>query len=132
MPDNKAVEGRHWTLDFSGCRCPPALLTCRQTLENLCRRACAEAGMCVVGSLFHQFDPVGVTGVVLLSESHLSVHTWPEEGFVALDVYVCNHHKDNTAKGERLVERMKTLFRPARTEVNMLARRSLPVAAGEA
>ncbi len=119
------VRGQHWTLDFSGCACAPELLTARQQLEDLCACACREAGLSIVGSLFHQFDPVGVTGVILLAESHLSVHTWPDQRFVALDVYVCNHLNDNTAKGAALVERMRQLFLPAHSDCNQLSRRSI-------
>lgn len=124
-PTPPEVRGQHWTLDFSGCACPPELLTARQQLEDLCASACREVGLSIVGSLFHQFDPVGVTGVVLLAESHLSVHTWPDQRFVALDVYVCNHLNDNTAKGAALVERMRQLFQPAHSNCNQLSRRSI-------
>ena len=93
------VDGRHWLLDFSGCRCASPLLADRATLEAACLDACNAAGLAVVGSRFHQFVPHGVTGVVLLAESHLSVHTWPDEHFAAVDVYVCNHAEDNGSKG---------------------------------
>lgn len=53
-------------------------------------RACAElAGTKVVGSLMHTFTPQGVTGVLLLEESHVSIHTWPEQGYAAVDFYTC-------------------------------------------
>lgn len=122
---NTAVSGQHWTLDLSGCACPARLLRERNYLEEVCRAACHSVGLNVVGSLFHQFEPVGVTGVVLLAESHLSVHTWPDQGFVALDVYVCNHLNDNTAKGAALVGRMRELFQPTHSDDNQLSRRSI-------
>ena len=48
-----------------------------------------EAGSTIVASVFHPFTPQGVTGVVVLEESHLSIHTWPEHGYVAVDFYTC-------------------------------------------
>ena len=66
-----------------------------------------DAGLTIVGDSFHQFAPQGVTGTVLLAESHLAIHTWPEHGFVTVDVYVCNLATDNTAKAERAVPRAR-------------------------
>jgi S-adenosylmethionine decarboxylase len=120
------VRGHHWTLDLSGCACAPELLTRRDHLEAFSRQACLDAGLQVVGCLFHQFVPAGVTGIVLLAESHLSIHTWPDQRFVALDVYVCNHLNDNTAKGLALVTRMRQAFCPAQSEQNELPRGSIP------
>jgi S-adenosylmethionine decarboxylase proenzyme len=53
-------------------------------------RAAAEAiGAAIVGDTFHRFSPQGVSGSVVIAESHLSVHTWPETGYVAIDIYTC-------------------------------------------
>ena len=119
------VDGRHWLLDFSGCRCAAPLLADRATLEATCLDACNAAGLSVVGSRFHQFVPHGVTGVVLLAESHLAVHTWPDERFAAVDVYVCNHAEDNGSKGERLSHAMASLFQADAVDERVLRRRSV-------
>ena len=58
----------------------------------------------------------GITGVVLLAESHLAVHTWPELEAATLDVYVCNLGADNSARAERLMESLLAAFAPARVE----------------
>ncbi|MBS4099574.1 MAG: adenosylmethionine decarboxylase [Sulfuricella sp.] len=74
----------------------------------------AEAGLVAVGECFHQFgEGGGVTGVVVLAESHLSVHTWPEKRFVTLDVFVCNLNCDNRAKARQLFAALVALFQPA-------------------
>jgi hypothetical protein len=66
----------------------------------------AGSGLTPVGELFHRFEPGGgVTGVVLLAESHLAVHTWPELGAVTMDVYVCNFSGDNGAAPEAAARR---------------------------
>ena len=80
-------------------------------LRVLCLDAVARAGLSAVGELFHRFVPAahgrgapsGITGVVLLAESHLAVHTWPELEAATLDVYVCNLGTDNSARAEALM-----------------------------
>lgn len=51
--------------------------------------AAVESGATVIGTQFHQFSPSGITGFLLLAESHLSVHTWPEEGLATVDIFTC-------------------------------------------
>ena len=58
-------------------------------LEALMRQAVAAAGATVVECLLHRFSPQGVSGVVVVEESHLSIHTWPESGYAAVDFYTC-------------------------------------------
>ena len=63
---------------------------------NLIRQALLEAARAanstVLGDYFHKFYPQGVTGVVVVAESHLSIHTWPEYGFAAVDIFTCGEH----------------------------------------
>lgn len=74
--------------DLSGVA--PALLADSQRLEALLRDAAAAAGATILHSHFHAFGPgQGVTGVVLLAESHISIHTWPEQQFAAADIFMC-------------------------------------------
>jgi S-adenosylmethionine decarboxylase len=92
-------------------------------LRDLCLAAVAGAGLQAVGELFHPFPaPGGVTGVVLLAESHLAVHTWPELGAVTLDVYVCNLGGDNGGRAEALLRTLELAFAPARTEHHCVQR----------
>lgn len=110
----------HLTGDLSGCRCAPALLTDAAALEACCISAVAAAGLAQVNRLFHSFAPgpggiaagSGVTGVVLLAESHLAVHTWPEIKGVTLDVYVCNHGSDNSTRARALFDALVAAFDP--------------------
>ena len=74
--------------------------------------------------------PAGITGVVLLAESHLAVHTWPELGAVTLDVYVCNFGADNSAKAEGLMQALLAAWQPASVDRQRLQRgRGLPPSA---
>jgi S-adenosylmethionine decarboxylase proenzyme len=105
------MQGLHLTADLRGCA--PALPPMREpdALRQLCLAAVAAAGLQAVGELFHRFPGAGgVTGVVLLAESHLAVHTWPELGGVTLDVYVCNLHGDNSARAEALLATLEAAF----------------------
>ncbi|HET9976675.1 MAG TPA: adenosylmethionine decarboxylase [Burkholderiaceae bacterium] len=121
------MQGLHLTADLRGCAGPPALLTDTAALRSLCLAAVAEAELVVVGQLFHAFDPhaerqSGVTGVVLLAESHLAVHTWPEIGGATIDAYVCNFSADNSARAERLMQRLVRAFAPAQVQRQRLER----------
>jgi spermidine synthase/S-adenosylmethionine decarboxylase len=73
----------------------------------------------VVAEAFHGFGtpaaPAGATGAVVLAESHLAVHTWPELGSVTVDIYVCNFSQDNRAAAEAAFACLERTFRPGRT-----------------
>ncbi|SFM95594.1 S-adenosylmethionine decarboxylase [Formivibrio citricus] len=120
---SSGVPGLHLMGDLHGCACPVATLCDRDGLLQACTRLVEEAGLTVVGNCFHQFgEGGGVTGVVVLAESHLSVHTWPESGFVTLDVYVCNYSGDNRAKAEKLFAGLAALFDAATSNVRRVER----------
>ena len=87
------------------------------TWETRLPDACRAAGATVLGARFHQFEPEGVTGIVLLAESHASVHTWPEAGLVTLDVFTCGA-LDTAA----IVEAVRRWLGPARELVTTVAR----------
>jgi S-adenosylmethionine decarboxylase len=107
------LPGLHLIGDLYGCRCDYRHMIDRESIEKLCLRLVEEAGLTSVGSLFHGFgDNGGVTGMVVLAESHLSLHTWPEECYVTVDVYVCNYTTDNRAKARRLFDALVAAFKP--------------------
>ena len=120
------MQGLHLTADLRGVDPGLALMTDTERLGALCREAVAAAGLSGVAELMHRFGPAdgqsGITGVVLLAESHLAVHTWPELGAVTLDVYVCNYGGDNSAKAERLLDALVVAFRPTDVRRNRLQR----------
>ena len=119
--------GLHLTADLHGCSLSTLAMTDLQALRALCLGAVAVAGLTQVGELFHRFaqisdEPQGITGVVLLAESHVAVHTWPERGAVTLDVYVCNFEADNSARAEVLLGALLQGFAPARVQRHALQR----------
>ena len=80
--------GTHALLDLYDC--DAALLADAPALQALLQRAADVAGATTLAAHFHPFgEGMGVTGVLLLAESHISIHTWPEHGFAALDVFLC-------------------------------------------
>jgi S-adenosylmethionine decarboxylase proenzyme len=108
-----ATQGTHLLCEWYDCDFSASALHKASTLRLLCRKATVESGLNIVGDVFHQFQPQGVTGTVLLAESHLAIHTWPEEKFVTVDVYVCNYMEDNTQKALKLYATLKAYFKPA-------------------
>jgi len=89
---NKQIKGGHYILDFFGCD-KDQLDSVKFWQESLTKSADA-AGMEILHSHFHQFNPHGITGFLLLSTSHISMHTWPEFNYVACDVFSCSDDKD--------------------------------------
>jgi S-adenosylmethionine decarboxylase len=79
--------GRQVTVDFFDCE--KLLLNDTNRIEELLIGAAKASKATVVKSLFHKFNPYGVSGVVVISESHLAIHTWPEYGFASVDIFTC-------------------------------------------
>jgi S-adenosylmethionine decarboxylase len=125
------MQGLHLTADLRGCPAGQPAMTTPEALRELCVAAVHDAGLLPVGECFHGFppengEPRGVTGVVLLAESHLAVHTWPEIDAVTLDVYVCNLGADNSAKAHRLLDTLLAAFGPAGVARHALQRGAAP------
>ncbi|MEW6705721.1 MAG: adenosylmethionine decarboxylase [Pseudomonadota bacterium] len=123
------MHGLHLTADLRGCPGGQPLLTDVEALRALCLGQVARAGLQAVNTLFHRFDagaePAGITGVVLLAESHLAVHTWPELGAVTLDVYVCNFSADHGAAAHALMDTLIAAFGPTEVQRHALQRGTL-------
>lgn len=93
--------GRHLLIELYGC--DGRFLSSIETVRSAMLAAAAATGATVVDSLFHSFDPgpgaspsqaLGVSGVVVIMESHLAIHTWPEHGCASVDIYTCGRHVD--------------------------------------
>jgi S-adenosylmethionine decarboxylase len=116
------MDGIHLLGEWYGCPADTPEFTRAEALRALCVDAARRAGLTVVGDRFFQFEPQGVTGTVLLAESHLAIHTWPEAGFVTVDVYVCNYTTDNSAKAQRLFDTLEAALQPARKRFQAIRR----------
>src|SRR5437870_13224185 len=80
--------GHHYIVEGSGCN--PEVISRVEQVEQIMVRAAEVADVQVWAISFHRFSPNGVSGVVVISESHVSVHRWPEDGYVALDISSCS------------------------------------------
>jgi spermidine synthase/S-adenosylmethionine decarboxylase len=111
-----SINGLHIIAEFHNCQAGDDLMRGVAALEHVCVLACSQAGLSVVGKIFHGFgtadSPAGATGAVVLAESHIAVHTWPELDAVTLDIYVCNFSQDNRAAAEATFAALHAAFVP--------------------
>ncbi len=108
--------GKHLLVDLYGC--PTGLLNDVAALETVMVEAAHRAGTTVLNTTFHRFSPCGVSGVVVIQESHLTIHTWPEQGFVAIDLFTCGRQ---TQPGRALTY-LKRALQSTRSDVRQLVR----------
>ncbi|MGH8802624.1 MAG: adenosylmethionine decarboxylase [Casimicrobiaceae bacterium] len=116
------MDGIHLLGEWYGCSADTPTLTQAAALRDVCIEAVNASGLTIVGDCFHQFEPQGVTGTVLLAESHLAIHTWPEAGFVTVDVYVCNYTTDNTGKAGQVFSALEAALKPKRKRYQAIHR----------
>lgn len=79
--------GRHILVEFYNCN--EDIMRDPVLVEKFMNEAARRADATIVNSVFHHFNPYGVSGAVIISESHLAIHTWPEYGYAAVDVFTC-------------------------------------------
>ena len=87
MNERPRALGTHLLLEMN--ECDAALLDDMALVKQVLLAAADAAGATVVGEVFHKFSPVGVTGIVCIAESHISIHTWPEHSYAAVDIFTC-------------------------------------------
>lgn len=131
----RTVQGLHLTADLHDCQCDRLWLTNAARLLEHCEQAVLRAGLQAVARLAHTFpaihgQPAGVTATVLLAESHLCVHTWPEQRAVTLDVYVCNFGGDHSTKAQALLATLLELFEAGQVQRHALQRGALAPSVG--
>ena len=107
------MNGLHLIGDLSSCRCDPQRLLDSNNFRDKCIEMVNASDLTVMDAVFKQFDNSGFTGAVVLAESHLAIHTWPETNGLTLDVYVCNYSADNSTKAQRLFDAVVDYFQPA-------------------
>ncbi len=84
--------GRHILSEFEAC--DKKILNDHDAIRKAMVKAAKAAGATVIQEAFHKFNPYGVSGVVVIAESHLAIHTWPEYGFAAVDLFTCGDEVD--------------------------------------
>lgn len=98
--------GRHVLAEFYNCN--SNVLNNVELIEKVMTEAANECGATVVEKKFHMFSPFGVSGVVIISESHLAIHTWPEHGYAAVDLFTCGDTCDPLVAYEYLKEKLSS------------------------
>ena len=111
--NGQRCAGTHLIIDLHDAAHLDDCAVIEQTLID-----CVEAaGATLLHIHLHRFEPNGVSGVAVLAESHISIHSWPETGYAAFDVFMCG-----SARPERCVDVLKKAFEPGRIEVNEVLR----------
>jgi S-adenosylmethionine decarboxylase len=108
--------GSHYLLDVTGC--DAAILDSVSDVSKLLETAAQLAGATVIGTQHHKFSPQGVSVVCLLSESHISIHTWPEHGAATIDIYTCGENCRPRVACEYILEKLK----PTNSSLSSVAR----------
>lgn len=116
------MNGVHVVANFKDCLFD---FSKENTLLDECKKIITNSGLTIVGDVQHCFDPQGVTFTILLAESHVSIHTWPEIKAVAFDIYTCNFFNDNTSKTLQVYNDVINLFQPQSITSQTLERESL-------
>ncbi len=108
--------GTHLIVELTGCDFRN--LDDEGKIRDLMVHAAKKARATVLDATFHKFSPQGVSGVVVLAESHMSIHTWPELGYAAVDVFTCGDY----AMPHRAVDELVSALKPQRTDVQEMPR----------
>lgn len=106
----------HIIADFFGVN--PELIKFAEKMKLLVDPIPIKSGLTVLDSKYHQFKPYGVSCVYLLAESHISIHTWPELGYMALDIFTCGE-SENAFKA---FEMFRKIFKPKEIKKHIISR----------
>jgi len=112
--------GRHLIMDAWGCN---DQINSVEAIEEALREAVLKSKVTLIQLVVHPFTPHGVSGIALIAESHIAVHTWPERAYFSLDVFTCGER----ALPEAALEVFKERFRPQRVQVLELPRGRPPL-----
>ncbi len=108
----------HTLIELHGC--DTGLLNDPAALKELLLEAVRRGQGTIVTDVFHTFSPHGVSGIIVIAESHVAIHTWPEHGYAAIDLFYCG----GTVQVHRAVETLRERFRPERIKF-LVVRRGL-------
>ncbi|MBI2865889.1 MAG: adenosylmethionine decarboxylase [Chloroflexi bacterium] len=96
--------GKHLLLELKDC--DPSTLDSLELLRDALLTAAKEVGATIIGDSFHRFEPHGISGVVIIAESHLCIHTWPEYRYAAVDIFTCGDEFDPENAASLLIQRL--------------------------
>lgn len=103
----KKTLGTHILMEMYGC--DPEMLKDKEKIEKVMNESAIKSKAKIVKSFFHQFKPYGVSGVVVIEESHYTIHTWPEHSYAAIDFFYCSED----VIIEKAIETLKNALKPS-------------------
>jgi len=106
------TQGLQILADFKNCNCPTSYFLNLKILKKEAENIIKKSGFKIIKSCSHKFGNGGVSLVFLVSESHVAVHTWPENNSLNIDIFFCNYTKDNSKKGEKAFKMFCDLYKP--------------------
>ena len=119
MTGPTSTYGDHYLVDLHGCNAE--IVAAVKPTEEALLEAATRCGSTIIQHHFHQFSPHGVSGIILIAESHISVHTWPENGFVAVDIFTSGE----VMKPQVAIDLLEQAFAASRVDVVSVARGDL-------
>ena len=105
MSDESITLGHHWIVDLHGC--PAGLLDDHDLIRSQLKETTERYGLSLLKIVSNQFEPQGVTAIGLLAESHLSIHTWPEHCYAAVDIFTCGSDQNLHAACQFIAESLQ-------------------------
>lgn len=120
----KMKKGLHIIANFFGCSKNQELLTNKIKLERILEKIVKNNKLNILKKSFYKFkDGGGITGFILISESHFSIHTWPERNnYISFDIFVCNYNENNSLKAKKVFNEMINLLKPKKIQKKMIKR----------
>jgi len=97
--------GKHLLVELNNC--DHKILNDINFIKEVMLAAATASGATILGESFHQFSPQGVSGVLIIAESHLTIHTWPEHGYAGADIFTCGTRVQPEKAAEVIIARMK-------------------------
>ena len=110
------ILGNHQIIDFY--KCDKDIISNSDLVKSIFVKASELSQATIVSQKFHEFSPYGLTGVLVITESHISIHTWPEHGYIAVDVFSCCNKIDH----KRLINTLKFEFGSKKVRTKRLKR----------
>ena len=117
--ETRPTFGKHIILELWDAKNTNSSKVIKKALEDACKKGNLE----LVKIFIHRFSPYGVSGVAMIAESHITIHTWPEYAFAAVDIYSCNKNADIT----KVAEAIKAAFSPGQVNQVEIKRGKQPI-----
>lgn len=119
------ISGQHILADFYRCQCDTSYLTSIDRIKNILRKKIKEYELTPLVEAQYIFESEvdsAYSFVILLSESHISLHSFPEEKYLSMDCYTCNYSRDNTEATKKVYEFLKEIFKPEKVDYKFIER----------